>query len=545
MTIPTSSATVWTESGAGSPPARNRRALPAGLPLAALMIGAAALRLPLLPASYWGDEAISVGIASRPLLAIPQALRFDGSPPLYYLLLHVWMGIFGTSPVATHSLSLLLSVACVPVGWWCGTRLCGRRAGWAAAALIAVSPYLTDFGVQSRMYALLALAGLWAVGAWIVALRSGGRRRLASAAGASVVVLYTHDWGLYLVAALAVAGLIAGWRDRAIARRAVGLILVSMAGYLAWVPSFVHQLGSTGAPWASRPQLSDLFAAPWQVSAARAWPALLVASLIGVAAAWWTLPPDRKRGLRPAGCPAPSRTGWRPAPIAATVCAVTLLAGWIGAELVKSWSPRYLGVAVVPALVLLGALLVRSRAGRICLAGLMVTMLGTAAPAWVGSRLAVVDAQSDASSVIRPLAGQLQAGDLVVAAQVSQLPLVAYYAPGPKLRYATPLGAVRDPRFVDWTHLQRRLLTADPDAVFAGLLASIPVGGHVLLVDPLSWATDHGDPYSRAVAHAGVSADIAVLSDPSFTIETFLGVPPGAHPVNPVTAMLLVKTGGD
>src|SRR5918911_5552731 len=77
------------------------------LALAALVVGAAALRLRALAAPYWIDEGISVGIASHPLSAIPGVLREDGSPPLYYLLLHAWIALFGTSPRATHALSAL------------------------------------------------------------------------------------------------------------------------------------------------------------------------------------------------------------------------------------------------------------------------------------------------------------------------------------------------------------------------------------------------------------------------------------------------------
>ena len=40
---------------------------------------------------FWKDEAITTGIASHSLSAIPGVLRHDGSPPLFYLLLHFWM----------------------------------------------------------------------------------------------------------------------------------------------------------------------------------------------------------------------------------------------------------------------------------------------------------------------------------------------------------------------------------------------------------------------------------------------------------------------
>ena len=38
----------------------------------------------------WLDEALSVNIARLPLVDLHEALRHDGAPPLYYVLLHFW-----------------------------------------------------------------------------------------------------------------------------------------------------------------------------------------------------------------------------------------------------------------------------------------------------------------------------------------------------------------------------------------------------------------------------------------------------------------------
>ena len=89
------------------------------------------------------DEAITTGIASHPLSAIPGLLRHDGSPPLYYFLLHFWMQAFGASEAATHWLSLLFGLLTIPAGFWAGYSLFGRRAGLYAATLFAFSPFLT------------------------------------------------------------------------------------------------------------------------------------------------------------------------------------------------------------------------------------------------------------------------------------------------------------------------------------------------------------------------------------------------------------------
>ncbi len=56
------------------------------------------LRTHSLGESLWMDEGLSIGIASQPLLDIPHVLRVDGSPPLYYMLLSVWMKATGQRP---------------------------------------------------------------------------------------------------------------------------------------------------------------------------------------------------------------------------------------------------------------------------------------------------------------------------------------------------------------------------------------------------------------------------------------------------------------
>lgn len=55
--------------------------------------------------SLWRDEAFSILVAERPLAAVLGKLTFE--PPVYYILLHFWMKIFGESEIAVRSLSLL------------------------------------------------------------------------------------------------------------------------------------------------------------------------------------------------------------------------------------------------------------------------------------------------------------------------------------------------------------------------------------------------------------------------------------------------------
>ncbi|MDP8954846.1 MAG: hypothetical protein M3N37_08020 [Actinomycetota bacterium] len=113
--------------------------------LIALLATSLLLRLEGMAASLWLDEGISVGIASQPVGDIPRLLVQDGSPPLYYLVLHGWMNLFGDGPVALRSLSLLAALVMVPVACWAGAACSGHeRDGsaplWPPPALTSACP---------------------------------------------------------------------------------------------------------------------------------------------------------------------------------------------------------------------------------------------------------------------------------------------------------------------------------------------------------------------------------------------------------------------
>lgn len=99
------------------------------------------LRSGQLSCHYWADEGISVGISSHPLSQLPSLLRQDGAPPLYYVLLHFWMLLWGRSEVATHAPSLVFALVAVPVSYWAGASLSGRRVGAYCAVLTAGLPF--------------------------------------------------------------------------------------------------------------------------------------------------------------------------------------------------------------------------------------------------------------------------------------------------------------------------------------------------------------------------------------------------------------------
>src|SRR5215210_4417212 len=146
--------------------------------LALVTAGTLLLRTGILHSGYWVDEAIAVGIASHDLADIPGLLRQDGSPPLFYLVLHGWMALAGSGEAATRTLALLSALVAVPVSCWAGTAVSGPRAGALAAAGAAGCPFLTYYAQETRMYSLVALLSVLATTSFVLAFAQGRRRHL-------------------------------------------------------------------------------------------------------------------------------------------------------------------------------------------------------------------------------------------------------------------------------------------------------------------------------------------------------------------------------
>ncbi len=203
----------------------------------------------------WLDEALTVNIAKLPVHEIPSYLKRDGAPPLFYVLLHYWMAVFGTSDVAVRALPGIFGVATLPLVWLAGRRLGGRTAAWAATLLIASSPFAVRYDTETRMYSLVALLTVCGFLALDRTLRRPRPGNLVAVAAVTGLLLYSHYWSIYLVGTMVLWLAYQSWRGRPewrrSARAALAAMLVGCLTFLPWVPIFLYQSKHTGTPWST------------------------------------------------------------------------------------------------------------------------------------------------------------------------------------------------------------------------------------------------------------------------------------------------------
>jgi mannosyltransferase len=469
-------------------PVARFRALPLPLRMAlavAFIAGfSLALRTQAIHARYWTDEGLSVGIGSHPLLDIPGVLRQDGSPPLYYMLLSVWMDAFGVGEAHTHALSVFFAILTVPVAFLSGRALFGPRAGWFAALLFALDPFLTYYAQESRMYALVALLSLSVTTTFVLAFVQRRRAWLPVFALVLALLVYAHNWGLFLAGGTGVALLVLlalGWReadrprllrDAVLAYGAVALV------YLPWVPTLLFQARHTAAPWSRVPHLNDALAAVTSLLGGAA-PAMAFGLGAGFGIAGLLNAP-RLRGPKARGALA-----------ILTIGVVGLALAWLSSQASPAWALRYFAVIVAP-LLLIGA-------GGLARAGTLgIVVLAILAILWADPRTRVLNAKSNAHTAAVLVSDRLERGDLVVAIHPEQGPLMHVYLP-PGLRWANAMGPVADPQVMDWRDGLERLKAAKPKATADALIETLRPTQHLLLVEPVIRSANWAAPWTKMV----------------------------------------------
>ena len=435
---------------------RRRQAFGAALAFAAV-VGGVALRF-VAESPYWLDEALSVHIASG-TESLADALRRDGHPALYYLILGWWIDGFGDSEVATRALSGLLSLATVPFVWAVARRH-GRDVAGATALLALSSPYLLRYGTETRMYALVAF--LVAVGWWAIerARQVPSLARLALVAGTTAALVHTHYWSFFVVAAAFVMTAVWWWREvesRAVATKVMAAVAVGAASLLVWIDVFFDQLAHTGTPWAKRARPTEILVETLQgiggnnrFEGETLGIVMLILALIGALAIG--VATDGRLTLR--------FSQWGEVGVPATATALTLTLGAAAAIITAgAFEARYAAVVIPFVLVLAGRGVAVLPDPVRYLALALVVLMGLAVGVDEARRT-----RSQGQEVAEAINAGASTGDHVVFCPDQLGPATVHYL-DPGLEVAAFPGG--DGVTVDWRDYIGRI-NATPAAVFAG-----------------------------------------------------------------------------
>jgi len=160
------------------------------------------LRVACLDAqSMWWDEAFSVTISSMDLRSLLDAVLADRvHPPLYYLVLRVWLTL-GQGEFVVRALSAFVGVLGVASLFPMAALAGDRRLGAVSAFALAVSPMHIWYSQEARMYSLVVFLTVLANYFFARLLRNGGRAIWLGYGITTLLAVHTHYLVVFVILA--------------------------------------------------------------------------------------------------------------------------------------------------------------------------------------------------------------------------------------------------------------------------------------------------------------------------------------------------------
>ncbi len=423
------------------------------------------------PTLLWLDEALTVNIAKLPFGQLHGALKEDGAPPLYYVVLHLWIMLFGSSDAAVRSLSGLFSCLTVVLVFFLVRRVWGREVAFFATALLLGSSFATYYATETRMYALVMLEcalGGWAL-VWLFERPSW--RRMVPLAVVCTALIYTHYWSLYLFITMGLwLVLKAFWsttdQTRRAARFGLGALVIAGLCFLPWYPTFSFQQAHTGTPWGGRPNYLTAIVAVLHFNANQAvqvarssllqrFVELLMVLMMGLALFIIAKGPWRF-SLRWATTPRARLVAW--------LSLGTLVVGVVASHFSgAAYAPRYGSVAFIPLVIFLA---LGTRALFQPWLRVVVVLVIVGGMLTVGIKEHNTQ-RSQAGQAVATLEAHANAGSVVLFCPDQLGPSIMRVLPaGTGLKtYGYP--RFDDPHFINWVDYNKALYASNPDAGIA------------------------------------------------------------------------------
>jgi len=154
------------------------------------------------------------------LVAVLKGSLHDGHPPAWFVAMHAWTGLFGTSLLSIRLPSAILGALSLFLVFRLTRRLTDSQTAWLATALLALCGMHVFWSQVARMYVAACFLGLASTLLLLRAERTPGRKYPFLYASCAAIGLWTqlYFWPLY-------AGQMTWSAIRALRRKAPGSIV--------------------------------------------------------------------------------------------------------------------------------------------------------------------------------------------------------------------------------------------------------------------------------------------------------------------------------
>ena len=145
------------------------------------------------------DESFSLHAALQSVPDLVRMLCRGDNPPLWELLLHFWVKVFGVSEVAIRSLSLIFSALTVVPVYWLGEKYLHRFVGVAAALCYCFSTFSIYMAHECRVYSLIGFCTACSVLLFVSAIHDSKRYKFLLLTLVNLMLMYGHYLSVWII----------------------------------------------------------------------------------------------------------------------------------------------------------------------------------------------------------------------------------------------------------------------------------------------------------------------------------------------------------
>ena len=179
----------------------------------------------------WYDEAASVNYASFPWS--------NWNAPLYWILLHFWVKIFGFSEFSLRFPSLIFNFLSIVLVFLLGKKLFNKKVGIIASIFIGLSPFHLWYAQEARDYSMVLFLGTFAFYLLFKAIEKGEFKFWLLFAFISLIGIYTNYFFALL---LFTQGLgVIFFKKVRLSFKVVACFLIIVLGSSFYLPRFLFQ----------------------------------------------------------------------------------------------------------------------------------------------------------------------------------------------------------------------------------------------------------------------------------------------------------------
>ena len=203
------------------------------------------------------DDLIQQGIVDRKALFSYQRLSPDKtfrdsfnaltkSPehaPLYFLLIRVWMQLWGDSISIIRSFSACISLLVFPSLYWLCQELFNRRlTSWLAVMLMSVSPFYVAYAQEARPYSLWMVAILLMSASFLRAIKFNNKQSWILYSFSLIIGFYTSLFSLYVAFFQGIYLLILSKKYLKISKNYVLFSIISLVTFIPWILVIINNI---------------------------------------------------------------------------------------------------------------------------------------------------------------------------------------------------------------------------------------------------------------------------------------------------------------